>query len=464
MTANKKSQWCLILIFATGVCFASSAELTKEKAEAILAKKAAMSFGRFPIGFWNYTNLDEHLDRQQQADVQQWAEAGFTAPISPGFDSLNPSHVTHIKQMLDWCQRANMKLRLSDKNAYGPGREGETIAKVPADYRQKFRKSYNEFKGHKALFGFVVGDEPTKSNGPGYFEVYKTQVEVAPELTPFMNLLPYWPTAEMEVGFETWSKYLDAVAKNSDLKLYSYDCYTQMGAWRGWEGYFENLRLFREASIRNEVPFWTSLLSVGHFGYKCPDYEDLKLQFSTAICAGASGIDWFFYYMREPHGNYRFSPVDEFWETTQTYDDLRKIHKAFHKRYGDLFNKLVSSRVIFYPKARGGFDAFSSDSSDTVVADVKIAQCQSEDKSTATVMLGEFVDKDGNNYLMIVNDSYQSTRPEIKIKCENANTYMWNWQGQKVFSGRGDKDGYKMFGDWLAPGQELLICIEKDKK
>ena len=65
---------------------------------------------------------------------------------------------------------------------------------------------------------------------------------------------------------------------------------------------------------------------------------------------------------------------------------------------------------------------------------------------------------------MIVNDTEKiSLKPTVKLVCENANVFIWNWNGEKQFSGRGDK-GFITVTQWLAPGQELFYCIEADRK
>ena len=99
------------------------------------------------------------------------------------------------------------------------------------------------------------------------------------------------------VGYENWSDYLDAVVRKADVDFLCYDCYRQMKGQI--DGYFRNLRFFREAAWRNGVPFWTTLLSVGHFRYRCPSYDDIRWQFNTAICSGVNGILWFYYFSTE---------------------------------------------------------------------------------------------------------------------------------------------------------------------
>ncbi len=443
------------VICLLAICGVGSADEKADGYEAILAKKESFGLAKFPIGFWNYTSLDKELAHQQEADVRQWAEAGFTMPKGPRFDAENPEQVTHIEKMLGWCEKYGMKMVVCDPRSRGP-REGA----LEADFAEGFREAVEDFGSYPALFGFFVSDEPGESNNEGTFEAYRIQKEIGGNLHPYLNLLPWWPGAEERVGYESWDRYLDDVYEKCNLDFYSYDCYTQMLPKGGWERYYENLKIYRDASVRNGVPFWVTLLSVGHFSYRCPDYDRLRMQFTTALCAGASGIDWFFYYMRDPHQNYRFSPVDEFWETTRTYEDLRKIHGAFHKRYGDLFNKLVSTKVMFYPKGMGGFASFEPDET---ITGVRFANIEAQSRPNGSILLGQFIDKEKDKYVMIVNNTEEvSFEAEVKMGCENAITYIWNWEGEKVPDGRGE-NGVRTVRVWLAPGQEQVFKIEKDR-
>lgn len=50
--------------------------------------------------------------------------------------------------------------------------------------------------------------------------------------------------------------------------------------------------------------------------------------------------------MRQPHANYRLVPVDEHWNRTHAYDDLRHIQKSFHRFYGDIFTRILCTKVL----------------------------------------------------------------------------------------------------------------------
>jgi hypothetical protein len=140
------------------------------------------------------------------------------------------------------------------------------------------------------------------------------------------------------------------------------------------------------------------VLSVPHFVYRAPSYDDLRWQFNTSLASGAQGILWFFYYMREPHGNYRLAPIDENWDRTPAWHDLRRLHQDFHRRYGDLFLRLVSTRVAFYPKAFAGGTVFAPDD---LVSDLTIDNKEYVDEAGVRhnamdpkhpLLLGEFAD------------------------------------------------------------------------
>lgn len=320
-----------------------------------------------------------------------------------------------------------------------------------------------DFGDHPATFGFHVGDEPDAEAKLAFFECYRVQKEIAPTLHPFANLLPHFPGIEARAGTDTWPHYLDEYATKSNADLVCYDCYTQMNpGMEGWEIYFRNLRLYREAALRNGIPFWNTVLSVGHFRYRCPSLDDIRWQFNTTVASGAHGVMWFFYYMRQPHSNYRLSPVDEFWERTQTYDDLRRVQRTFHKRYGDLFTHLVSTRVTFHPAAFGEGEVFTPNG---IVSRVL------PDQEDHPILLGEFADLEGRRYVMLVNNS-QTENVNVGITFpgdpENIHLTSWNWEGEAYgglayCASDSTKDEHGLtVRHFLAPGQEAVYRVDSE--
>ncbi len=153
----------------------------------MIEKTQSFGLTSYPIGFWSYTSLAEHGAHMDEAAVEEWADAGFTVPQSPDFDPADPAQKTHILRLLDWSQKRGMKLILCDPRGYSKSENG----RVAAGYAAGIRAAVRDFGSHPALFGFHVGDEPDKSAKDAFAESYRIQKEIAPQLHPFANLLPY---------------------------------------------------------------------------------------------------------------------------------------------------------------------------------------------------------------------------------------------------------------------------------
>lgn len=417
--------------------------------------KTIESFGlkKYPIGFWNYTNLTEHGGHFDEKEMDSLVDGGYTLTQTPNFDPTKPGEIVQIRKLLDWAHARDMKLIPRDPRCMA---ESDETGKLPkAGFKQRAQAAIKDFGDHPGNFGFYVGDEGTND---GMFECHRIQRALAPHLHPFYNLLPVCANSD-----EGEAKYLDEFVTKCNADLLGYDCYTQMTMTGPMlDDYFRNLRLFREAALRNGVPFWNTPLCIGHNQYLCPNYNDLRWQFNTSVAAGAHGIVWFFHYQPNEFGNYRFAPIDEFWEKTQTFCDLRRVQRHFHRYYGDLFNRLVSTRVTFYPKAFGGGESWTPND---LISSVWPAY-----DNNAAIMVGEFMDAQARRYVMIVNNSpTHIDRVLVKFN-RKAKLFSWDYNGRECpgggYSGEGapklDDDGLAAWF-WLAPGQEAVVRVELQK-
>lgn len=456
---KKASGWIGCLVF----CVLANAGLAGElppKLKMVIAKTQSFGLGRYPISFWNLTDLASHAQYMDEAEVAEWADAGFTVPQSPTYDPANAEQKAHMLRLLDWAKKYNMKLILCTPQCYakaGPGGPGGVI---PADYADGVRAAVKDFGSHPATFGFHVGDEPDAAMKEAFFACYRTQKEIAPQLFPYANLLPCFTYTIARAGADSWPRYLDEYAVKSRADMVGYDCYTQMNAGRsGWDPYFENLRLYREASLRNGIPFWNTILSVGHLRFRCPNLDDIRWQFNTSIASGANGISWYFYYMRAPNANYRLALVDENWERTPTYYDIRRVQKSFHRFYGDLFTRLVSTRVTFFPKPFGGGKPFTPNG---LVSKI------TTDVRDHPILLGEFADAAGRRYVMLVNNSMtDDVYVGITFPGKDVRVFSWNWGGAEYEGGAYSAIGQSPVDDTgltiqhsLAPGQEAVYRVQ----
>ena len=407
---------------------------------------------RFPIGFWNYTAAGQ----QTAKDVKDWADLGMTMANSPEYwEGCDRQCMLDI---LDACAEQDIKVILCDRRARWWG-----ISEDPEGVRARFEEAVADFGSHPAVLGFHVGDEPT--NDLTFKEsamAHKMQLEVAPHLLPHLNFLPYWEGQEKTLlKFPSFTEWAQHMADTADLKVLCYDCYAQMNPEEaGTHTYFTNLRKFMEAADATGITPWTTLLSVGHFRYRCPSEDDLRWQLNTAVASGMKGILWFFIYERTPVSNYRLPPIDEFGERTPTFQALSRVNRHFLHQFGDFFNSAKHISTYHIGKSFGGYELFVPGETNDVILDVTC------DHGLPGVV--SFFEKDGGRYMAVVNNTTtESGMFKIHVPKGTSRLQRFDWNHNCVDMKTNARDAHYsetdtecIGGDWLAPGQMKLYRYE----
>ena len=415
---------------------------------------------RFPIGFWNYMTI---ADQGPEA-VQEWADAGMTLAMGPSYGP-DEDELRKMRTILDAAAARDISVILCDRRA-----DWRHLTKYGEEaYRRDMQEAVRQIGEHPAIAGFHVGDEPDKAAFVDACRAHRIQKELAPGLTPFLNLLQWNLNVHRWVGFERWEDYLDEYMRYSAADVLAYDCYSQMLPGEvGWDMYFRNLRMFQAAAARHGVPFWPTQLAVGHWHYRCPSEEDLRWQLNTAVAHGAKGILWFFFYMRRPHDNFRLSPIDEHGRRTPTFDALARVCNSFLKGPAATIMDLTLRRVHHLGKVWGGVEAL--DTSAGPVGRVTAAwmgqgtPANPEFRTTAApLIVSQFTDSRGRDHIMLVNNSLQHNAWAFcSIRCLQATIVKIGWQGREPIVARseGDKDTVTI-DHWLAPGQMELFRVDE---
>ena len=439
------------------------ANLTK-----ILKQNAAFDLEYYPVGFWNYATLENHGQLLDENAVEEWSKAGFNVTQGPEFDASDPEQLKHMYKILEWADQRGMRLIMRDRRVQPwLSRRDKSFAQNP-EWEKNFEKNIasmiNDFKGRPGIFGFHIVDEPDgEEMFDGYYKAYSMFKKAAPQWHPTLNYYPGWPD------------YLDNVIdKYSDIESLCFDNYSQMKKGKDGVNYhLYMLRFFREKSWKHEIPFQVTLICVGHYDYMSPTYDTLRWQFNTAVCSGASAIHWYKYYLQQPISNYRSAPFDITWQKTQTYDDLRLLHTPFHRFYGDLFNRLVSTGTSFYPDSPDPYINSRGEiqSPGPGWKPNELISKISTQTANHPLMIGEFADIQGRRYVMVVNNSMtDSVKVSLTFPGEDVKTYSADWwDGQEkegiAYTALGvggqnrTKDGFKVW-HWLAPGQETVYRID----
>jgi len=134
---------------------------------------------KFPFAIWNYNIFGDF--KPEEVDV--WAECGLTVTLTErityGKDDL--------KDLIPFLDRAEEKGIMLIANVNGLT-NGDVLSLTDEEYEKRFAEVYALYKGHPALYGFYVGDEPSsKSDYDASARCIRIQKKVAPELRPYIN-------------------------------------------------------------------------------------------------------------------------------------------------------------------------------------------------------------------------------------------------------------------------------------
>ena len=298
------------------------------------------------FSFWNYAPFGIRSNKDM---VKDCLEAGINLPMSFVYDYKKDKKEDMIS-LLDECQKNGLKLIISDTRT-----TFRNLSNMSLDqFRKLVKAAYDDFGHHQAAFGFFVGDEPSPDESDLFINAMKIVKEEMPGLTPFGNLLPYFDAACDNHNYEYYEKILEKILKEAKPPLIGYDQYTQCfddvaNQKRGLESYFLGLNEYRKLCKKYNVPFYMSLLSVGHWHYRVPNEDDIRWQISTAYAYGARGIVWFYFYQNDDDLSYRLSPFTNFGlKKTPMFDIIAREQYLFQKKNKDILDKLELLEVYHY--------------------------------------------------------------------------------------------------------------------
>ncbi len=335
----------------------------------------------FPMGAWLFMDLDMFTKK----DVEHWRDCGLTLTFTPEYD-----HTRHDKskmlEIMDYCAECGIKLIVCDRRSRWVG-----AAKDPEGYKEKFTEAYKDFGKHPATWGFYLGDEPGLELIDDVVKAYDIQLEVAPELIPFVNYFPFWD-ATIEIGEALYPRL-------TNMKNLCYDYYGQMRKVPVFDTYFKQLRMFKEIADEHHCPLWTTLLCSAHWSYEEPNKNDFIWQINSAVASGCQGLLWFrFYSEKNTASFYRNAPINFFGERSLTYINLSEAIREFHLFYGDYFARLKLQKSFHAGEAFGGFPLLQPGDSDIVL--------KAEDvHGNQPVIVSFYKDENGDDYFAVMNNS-----------------------------------------------------------
>lgn len=389
---------------------------------------------KYKIGFWNYVETGT-LNAAEAAE--DWKELGFNMPMSFDYDPAKHRKEQMLEQ-LDACAQRGMQLIVCDARTSFH----RYIAVGEKEYCKGVRDAAADFATHPAFGGFHVGDEPCKDQWRQAERAYIICKDAAPKSVPFINFLPYWDEDNfydsLGVENEKYGELLDSFLKKTGAKRFGYDYYGQCAYFekeRYRNVYFRNLRIFSDAAKKNGAELIVSLLSVGHWSLRVPDEDLLRWQIATAVGHGATGLLWFFVYERRLDSSFRLSPVDLFWNRTETFGRLSRQNRTFQTYFAEKLSNLTFDGVTHFYKQYGGYAAFVPNAELQEIVPVV---------NPAPVSVARFTDKTGRAAYLLVN-LLQDEPTCLDLR----------------FGGYLQKNSGRI---WFAPGQMYLFSGEESRE
>lgn len=263
-------------------------------------------------------------------------------------------------------------------------------------------------KNNKGFFGYLLQDEPSAD------DIRVRQKEILRLKTVddshcfYINLHPYyadWVLSHTKTA--TYEEYLD-IATTTSCRQLSFDYYpiTQDGRREGW---YHNLELIRQQSIKAGIPFWGFVLSVPHAVYPQPTLGSLRLQVYSNLTYGAQAIQYFTYWTPKADGenDYHNGPIDNNGNKTNTYTLVQSMNREL-ATISKLFYGAKVTSVGHLGKKELGTKRQTS-------MPINISELKMIGKKGIVISLFE---KDSRHYMAIVNKDYEDTTT-IRIRARN---------------------------------------------
>ncbi|HWD83211.1 MAG TPA: hypothetical protein VG497_30130 [Kribbella sp.] len=290
----------------------------------------------FPIGlFW-----PPHPYASTAARFAEIKDAGFDFVISGNYAGdgniftyqLGLARDAGLKMLIsDDIQIRNMSrwFSISDTTT-------DFLSVTPAEARELYTRARNAYGPYSSLAGFNFYDEP----GAGWFATLAKALEIsrelAPQLLPYVNLLPSDDPAY-------YRNFVDVVKPS----LISFDQYPLLSEGREDANYFHNWAIVRDAALYGDIPAWVFIQTLAYNNHREPTAAELLWQINISLAYGAKGIQYFTYWTPEAARGEGFGPalITVDGQRTSRYYAAQEINTSWLHPVGRELKPLVSETV-----------------------------------------------------------------------------------------------------------------------
>ena len=309
----------------------------------------------------------------------------------------------------------------------------------------------------RAVMGYFIMDEPGAPVFPALAKVVAAVKKYAPGKLAYINLFPSYATVGApdlsQLGTASYTEYLERFVTEVKPQFLSYDNYMvqysdDLQEQKTAAIYFADLLEIRRIAQKYRLPFW-NIVSCNRIRKETtiPSPANLALQGYTTLAAGGRGLSWYKYY---PDG-YDYAPINNSGDKTETWQYLQVVNKQV-RALGPIMNGFTSTGVFFTsPPLVSSLPLLPGR---VVKAVHSTASPRGISRVAPPIMVGEFQDEDGTDYVMLVNLSLERS---TNVRLETVKFYA----SRQVFSA---EDGLlapldEQNGHWLVAEQGVLIRL-----
>ena len=275
--------------------------------------------------------------------IKKIAECGFTSiPIESWDPAINKTALEYLRKYGLTCSalsdyRIQTALAISDQTAIDT-----YVREVVVEY-----KDYLD-----VIKGWLLRDEPSAADYPALARVVDAFHRIDPDRTTMINLFPTY-ASDKQLGTNGYQEYLDKFISIVDPDYLSYDHYhfEKSSARRG---FFENLEIFRDTAIANEIDPMLIILLTEHMSYADLTKYQIEWEVNMCLTYGMKRISYFTYWLSQDllDQGWNDACMDCTGKIYPHYYDVQEINEWLLPLGNELFNK--NSTAVFHYKTRGG--------------------------------------------------------------------------------------------------------------
>lgn len=310
---------------------------------------------RFIISQW--CSIPQRFLFDDDGNMNTWR---LDENIDSGINLVPVSYSPELnKRAIEYCNKRGVMCTVED-NVIASARLMKEGWQAELDGRIAF---YKDIEG---VANYHIQDEPNKKDFDGLARVTSRIKEVDPVHQSYINLFPNYANRQ-QLGHDTYYEHVEDYIKIVQPELISYDHYhflnrerkmrtdiqfssererliyedAYKATSRDREGFFDNIEVIRELSVKYGIPFMVIILVTEHGSYRNLTEAEIRWEVYQSMVYGAKGISYFTYWT---------PGYDEMWQwnngmllangdKAQHYYDVKNINKDLIKVGELLFDK-----------------------------------------------------------------------------------------------------------------------------